>query len=103
VTIVELPGSATVGRNEKTLSAKTPSNKGDRIFEEQVNVVPDSLKEYSGVFPVPENPTRYRVFARLGNDIRSTFEFTNWKESGFVNVVINISSDNKIEIATTLA
>jgi hypothetical protein len=103
ITVVEAPESSPSYEDPGTLTAETPVDTTDPLFRRDVAVEADGYKGFSDVFPKPDGPVTYHVFAELNSGESSTYGFENFPGSGFGYVSVFISSAEELEIVHAVA
>lgn len=103
ITVVEAPESSPSYENPGTLTADTPVNTTTPLFRRNVVVEADGYKGFSDVFPEPDGPVTYHVFAELDSGETSTYGFENFPGSGFGYVSVFISSEAELRITHAVA
>lgn len=99
ITIVEAPESSPDYEHPGTLTAETPVNTTTPLFQRDVLVGADISRGVSDVFPKPDGPVTYHVFAQIEDNNTATYRFENFPGSGFGYLDITIHSEADLEIA----
>lgn len=103
ITVDEAPGSSPSYENPGTLTAETPVNTTTPLFRRNVVVEADRYKGFSDVFPEPDGPVTYHVFAQLDGGETTNYGFQNFPRSGFGYVSVFICSEAEIRITHAVA